>query len=79
MTTLVGIFFSLISVLGFLKGQSKKAIRKFVLILFSFCLIMAQLLFMYSRLSMDSHDFVLLSGAVGAIILILSFQRDEAW
>lgn len=79
MTTLVGIFFSFISILGLLKGQSKKAVRKFVLILFSLYLIMAQLLFMNSRLTMDSHDFVIMSGVVGAIILILAFQRDEAW
>lgn len=79
MTTLVGIFFTLISALGFFKGQSKKAIRKFVLIVFSFCLIMAQLLFMYNRLSMDSQDFIAISGVIGGIILILAFQRNEAW
>ncbi len=79
MTTLVGIFFSLISVLGFLKGQSKKFIRKIVLVAFSLGLILAQVLFMASKITMDSHDFVTTSAFVGAIILILSFQRNEAW
>jgi hypothetical protein len=79
MITLVGLFFSFISVLGFLKGQSKKFLRKIVLIAFSLCLILAQVLFMYSKITMDSQDFIAISGAVGGIILILSFQRDEAW
>jgi hypothetical protein len=79
MTTLVGLFFSLISVLGFLMGQSKKFLRKIVLIAFSLGLILAQALFVYSKITMDGHDFVLISGFVGAIILILSFQRNEVW
>jgi hypothetical protein len=79
MITLVGLFFSFISVLGFLMGQSKKFLRKIVLIAFSLCLILAQVLFMYSKITMDSQDFIAISGVVGGIILILSFQRDEAW
>jgi hypothetical protein len=79
MTTLVGLFFSLISVLGLLKGPSKKIIRKIVLILFSLLLILAQVLYMYSKLALDSQDFIAISGVVGGIILILSFQRNEAW
>jgi hypothetical protein len=79
MITLVGLFFSFISVLGFLMGQSKKFLRKIVLIAFSLCLVLAQLLFMYSKITMDSQDFIAISGVVGGIILILSFQRDEAW
>ena len=79
MTTLVGLFFSLISVLGFLMGQSKKFLRKIVLIAFSLGLILAQVLFVYSKITVDGHDFVMISGFVGAIILILSFQRNEAW
>lgn len=79
MTTLVGVFFSLISVFGILLAQTKKAVRKFVLLLFSFCLIMAQLLYMYSRLSVNSQDFIAVSALVGAVILILSLQRNEAW
>jgi len=79
MTTLVGLFFSLISVLGFLMGKSKKFIRKIVLISFSLCLILAQVLFMYSKITIDGHDFVAISGVIGGIILILSFQRNEAW
>jgi len=79
MITLVGLFFSIISVLGFLMGRSKKFIRKIVLIAFSLGLILAQVLFMYSKITMDSQDFVAISGIVGAVILILSFQRNEAW
>ncbi|HEV3414569.1 MAG TPA: hypothetical protein VG101_18950 [Puia sp.] len=79
MTTLVGIFFSLISILGFLKGHSKKFIRKIVLIVCSLCLILGQVLFMYSMITIDGQDFVAISGLIGGIILILSFQRDEAW
>jgi hypothetical protein len=79
MITLVGLFFSFISVLGFLMGQSKKFLRKIVLIAFSLCLVLAQVLFMYSKITMDSQDFIAISGVVGGIILILSFQRDEAW
>jgi hypothetical protein len=79
MITLVGLFFSFISVLGFLMGQSKKFLRKIVLIAFSLCLILAQVLFMYSKITIDSQDFIAISGVVGGIILILSFQRDEAW
>ena len=79
MTTLVGLFFSFISVLGFLMGQSKKFIRKIVLIIFSLGLVLAQVLFIYDKIAMDGQDFVAVSGIVGAIILILSFQRDTAW
>jgi hypothetical protein len=79
MTTLVGIFFSVISVLGFLKGHSKKFIRKIVLIIFSLCLILGQVLFIYSKITMGSQDFIAISGFIGGIILILSFQKDEAW
>jgi hypothetical protein len=79
MTTLVGLFFSLISVLGLLKGPSKKVIRKIVLILFSLLLILAQVLFMNSKLTIDSQDFIAISGVIGGIILILSFQKGEAW
>ena len=79
MITLVGLFFSFISVLGFLMGQSKKFLRKIVLIAFSLCLVLAQVLFVYSKITMDSQDFIAISGVVGGIILILSFQRDEAW
>jgi len=79
MTTLVGLFFSFISVLGLLMGQSKKFIRKIVLIVFSLGLVLAQVLFIYDKIAMESQDFIAISGIVGAIILILSFQRDTAW
>ena len=79
MTTLVGIFFSFISVLGFLKGRSKRAIRKAVLISFSLFLVLGQILFMNSILAMESQEFIFVSGLLSGIILILAFQKNEAW
>ena len=79
MTTLVGIFFSLISVFGIFKGKSKKAIRKIVIIAFSLFLILAQILFMNSVLDVSGQGFIALSGILGGIILILAFQKNEPW
>jgi hypothetical protein len=79
MTTLVGIFFSMISIFGIFKGKSKKSIRKIVLIAFSLCLILAQVLFMYSVLEVGGQEFIGLSGIFGGIILILAFQKNEPW
>jgi hypothetical protein len=79
MTTLVGIFFSFISVLGLLKGKSKKFVRKTVIIVFSFVLIIGQLMFMYSKLAIESQEFIAISGLVSGVILILAFQKNEAW
>lgn len=79
MTTLVGIFFSLISIFGFVKGKSKSTPRKGVLIGFSLLLIIGQILFMYSYLNMESQQFVGFSGLISGVILILAFQKNEAW
>lgn len=79
MTTLVGIFFSLVSLFGFYKGKSKSSPRKGVLIGFSLFLIIGQILFMYSYLNIESQQFVGFSGLISGIILILSFQKNEAW
>jgi len=79
MTTLVGIFFSLISILGLFKGQSKSSIRKIVIIAFSLFLILAQILFMASTLDIGGQEFIFLSGIFGGIILILAFQKNEPW
>jgi len=79
MTTLVGIFFSLISILGFLKEQSKSNLRRLVLITFSLFLIIGQLLFIYSYLNIESQKFIFISGLISGIILILAFQKNEAW
>jgi len=79
MTTLVGIFFSLISVLGFFKGKSKSSLRKLVLIGFSLFLIVGQILFMYSYLHIESQQFIGFSGLISGIILILAYQKNEAW
>jgi hypothetical protein len=79
MTTLVGIFFTFISVLGLLKGKSKRFIRKVVLIVFSLFLIVGQILFMNSILTIESQEFIAISGLLSGIILILAFQKNEAW
>ena len=79
MTTLVGVFFSLISLLGLFKGSSKRTLRRIVIIAFCMCLILAQVLFMYSVLHIESQQFIGLSGLLSGIILILAFQKDEAW
>jgi hypothetical protein len=79
MTTLVGIFFSLVSLFGFYKGTSKSSSRRLVLIGFSLFLVIGQILFMYSYLNMESQQFVGFSTLLSGIILILSFQKNEAW
>ena len=79
MTTLVGLFFSLIPILGLFKGSSKRAIRRFVIICTSLFLILGQILFMNSVLHVESQEFIGFSGLLSGIILILAFQKDEAW
>ena len=79
MTTLVGIFFSLISLLGLFKGSSKRVLRRIVITAFSICLIMGQVLFLYSMVHIESQQFIGFSGLLSGIILILSFQKEEAW
>ena len=79
MTTLVGLFFSCISILGFFKGSSKGALRRIVITLFSILLVLGQVLFMYSVLHIESQQFIGLSGLLSGIILILAFQKEEHW
>ncbi|HXO77708.1 MAG TPA: hypothetical protein VN824_20785 [Puia sp.] len=79
MTTLVGLFFSFISVLGLLKGKSKRVIRRIVIIAFSLFLILVQVLFMNGVLKLESQEFITVSGFLSGIILILAFQKNEAW
>ena len=79
MTTFVGIFFSIVSILGLVKCQSKNSLRKIVLVAFSVFLIGAQILFMNSILQVGGQEFIALSGILSGIILILAFQKDEAW
>lgn len=78
MTTL-GLFFSFISIFGFFKGSTKSRVRRFVIIGISFFLIIGQVLYMNSALPIESQEFVGLSGLLSGIILILAFQKDEAW
>ncbi|HWK04867.1 MAG TPA: hypothetical protein VNS58_14600 [Puia sp.] len=77
MTTLVGLFFSVISVFGLFKCKSKRAIKKILLVGFSIFLILAQILFMNDVLEMSSQEFVGLSGLLSGIILILIFQPND--
>ena len=77
MATLVGLFFSSISIFGLFKCKTKTALRKLVLLAFSIFLILTQLLFMNSVLEMGGQEFIFLSGILSGIILILSFQRSE--
>jgi hypothetical protein len=81
MTTLVGIFFSLISILGLFKGssKSKRTLRKIVIIAFSIFLILGQVLFLYRYVHLESQEFIGFSGLISGIILILAFQKDEPW
>lgn len=79
MTTLVGLFFSLISIFGFMKGSSKRAARRIALISVSLLLILGQVLFMKNALHLESQQFVGFSGLLSGVILILAFQKDEAW
>jgi hypothetical protein len=79
MTTLVGLFFSLISIFGLFKGSSKRAFRRIVIVAFSLFLIIGQLLFMYKRLPIESQQFIGFSGLLSGIILILAFQKGDAW
>ena len=65
--------------LGLLKGKSKKFIRKTVIIVFSFFLVVGQLMFMYNKLAIESQEFIAISGLVSGVILILAFQKNEAW
>lgn len=79
MTTLVGIFFSLVSIFGFLKGRSKNSARKLILIGCSLFLVIGQILYMYSYLNIESQQFVGFSILVSGVIFILAFQKNEAW
>lgn len=77
MTTLVGLFFSFISIFGLFKGSSKRAIRRIVIISISLLLILGQVLFMKSALHIESQQFVGFSILLSGIILILTFQKEE--
>jgi hypothetical protein len=79
MTTLAGLVFSIISVFGLLKGKSKRASRRIVIIAFSIFLILVQVLFMNDILELESQEFIGVSGLLSGIILILAFQKNEAW
>ena len=77
MTTLTGIFFSLISIFGFVKCQSKTVLKKIVLVAFCIVLILGQILFMNSIIEMDGSEFLGFSGLLSGIILILAFQKHS--
>lgn len=75
MATLAGIFFSLISIFGFVKCKSKTALKKIVLVALCIVLILGQILFMNSVLQMGGDEFIAFSGLLSGIILILAFQK----
>lgn len=65
--------------LGLVKGKSKRAYRRIVIIAFSMFLILVQILFMNDALDLESQEFIAVSGLLSGIILILAFQKNEAW
>jgi hypothetical protein len=77
MTTLVGIFFSLISIFGFAKCQSKTVLKKSVLVAFCIVLVLGQILFINSILQVGGDEFLAFSGLLSGIILILAFQKPS--
>jgi hypothetical protein len=77
MATIAGVFFSFISILGLLKGISKKSIKKILLFAFSFFLILVQVLFLNSLVDLGGQVFIGISGVLTGIILILAFQKNE--
>jgi hypothetical protein len=77
MTTFAGIFFSLISLFGLVKGKSKKSLRKIVLVAFSIFLILAQILYINNILQLEGQEFIAISGLLSGIILILAFQKND--
>ena len=79
MAIFAGLFFSLISVLCLMKGKSKGALRRLVIIAFSLFLLLVQILFVNDILHLESKDFITISGLLSGIILILAFQKNEAW
>jgi len=79
MAIFAGLFFSFISVLCLMKGKSKRALRRLVIIAFSLFLVLVQVLFINDVLKLESKDFILISGCLSGIILILAFQKNEAW
>ena len=36
-------------------------------------------MFMYNKLAIESQEFIAISGLVSGVILILAFQKNEAW
>ena len=79
MAILAGLFFSFISVLCLMKVKSKRALRRVVIVAFSLFLMLVQVLFINDVLKLESKDFITISGALSGIILILAFQKNEAW
>ena len=79
MAIFAGLFFAFISVLGLMKGKSKSALRRLVIIAFSLFLMLVQILFINDVLKLESKEFITVSGFLSGIILILAFQKNEAW
>ena len=77
MVTLAGIFFSLISIFGFVKCQTKTALKKIVLVAFCIVLFLGQLLYMNGILTIGGDEFLAFSGLLSGIILILAIQKPS--
>jgi hypothetical protein len=74
MATLAGIFFSIISIFGFFKCQTKTSIKKIVLVAFSVFLIIGQILFINSFLQIGGDQFLAFSPVFRGYFLFLIFQ-----
>ena len=77
MATLAGVFFSLISLFGLVRCQTKTAVKKVTLLAFSIFLILGQILFINSVVQVGGDDYLAFSALVSGIILILSFQKPQ--
>jgi len=77
MATLTGIFFSLISIFGLVKCQTKTTIKRVVLLAFSIFLILGQILFINSVVQVGGEEFLGFSALMSGIILILAFQKPQ--
>jgi hypothetical protein len=77
MATLTGIFFSLISIFGIVRCQTKTTIKRVVLVAFSIFLILGQILFINSVVQVGGDEFLAFSALMSGIILILALQKPQ--
>ncbi len=75
MTTLAGLFFSLISFFGLANCKMKKPKRKTALIAISAMLMLIQILFINAILHIGPDTFIAFSGLLSGIIFVMTFQK----